>query len=512
MDGDPVGRPQADGAGEQRGAGGPFDLLEQPEPVGRRRIAGRAWQHQLPVPHRPAHIGAGRADAAVTAPQGAVGVVADAAGDPLQVARLAQIAERRRIAGLRAAPSGTESAPVLLEVVDRHAVGALAAQSVGQGSVVFRRRRRAEALIRRAVGLDAGVEPARRPGGESGELLVGGVEVRERRVHGRHEVDQPAADPGRHVQPHGLAVVQGLRHQRAQFQPPPARAAPSARVAPSARGALLVEQGAQPLDQAGHQVLPLARQPPVAVGGGKVEPVAEGEVHAVDVEPRHHLGDDLEQVVAHLGDRVVHPVARQEGAAGRHVGELPLRVPVQEHAALIGGAVVVVDPEAGQEAHAARPGAILHHLQRHDAVVHHRQEPPVLRARVVLEALGAEVHDPAGVVDLLHERVGVAGGDVVDEGGELLRRGRMPGDQGPRVAGIEVIVGHVGRIADVDQLPVPRRSGVGGRRGGHRQASGDQASGDQVVAWMPSSRAPAHRVSTRPSRSVTELVRASMGW
>ena len=239
-----------------------------------------------------------------------------------------------------------------------------------------------------------------------------------------------------------MALGDGLRHPHAQLQPP------------STVGAAPVQQRPHPFDEAGHERLPLASDAAVAARRREVEALAEDQLQAVHVEAVDHLLHDPVHVVADAVEGEVHPVAGHEGGPVRHLGELPLGMRVQEHAALVGRAVAVVHPEAGHEAHPALPRPLQQHLQRHDSLVHQGHEAPVLRAGVVLEPLGAEEHGPGRVVDLLDQRVRAAQRDVVHHPAQLLDGGGLGGDQRSRVSRVEVVVGHARWIADVDQPPI----------------------------------------------------------
>ena len=420
------------------------DVLVQAEQVAAGCFLGAALQPNGGIALRPGAGAARRTVRVEVTPHGVEQVVAGAPRHPFQVGQLPEVRQRRRVHGLRpvVAPGGAEPVPVHLVVVDGDAVGALPLQGMHQRAVVVEAQRRPGAVAMRAVGEHAGIEAAGGAGGEGAELLVGGVEVRVHGVHRRHVVHQSGGDPGRHVQPDVMALGDGLWHPHAELQPP------------APLGAALIEQRPRAFDEAGHERLPRAGDAAVAARRGKVEALAERQLQAVHVEAVDHLLHDPVHVVAHPVEGEVHPVAGHEGGAVRQLGELPLRMRVQEHAALVGRAVAVVHPESGHEAHPALPCALQQHLQRHDPLVHQGNEAPVLRAGVVLEPLGAEEHGPGRVVDLLDQRVRAAQRDVVHHPAQLLDGGGLGGDQRSRVSRVEVVVGHARWIADVDQPPI----------------------------------------------------------
>ena len=319
-------------------------------------------------------------------------------------------------------------------VVERHAVGSLCVHGVGQCPLLVL----IEGLLAVApAGDDARprhdrrVEPARGIRGQGTPLVVGQVELGIHDVCRAEVVDQPVLHPGRHVQAQVRALVDGGEHVRAQEQPlalPPALA----------RG---IEHRADAGDQLGHHV------PAVASGSRReVAMVAVADLDAVHVEGVHQARDRAQHEGAHLlvaevergGLRIQHP--------GRSLLKLQVRIVHDEAGAgahALGGghgAVVVVHAESGAEPDAASAALVQQDAKRLPAVVYQRQEPPVLRSGVVVEALGAPVGGPALGICLLNEQVDPGRGDVVDPVAQ-----RRLGD------GIRQIpAGDAGWIADVD--------------------------------------------------------------
>ncbi len=116
--------------------------------------------------------------------------------------------------------------------------------------------------------------------------------------------------------------------------------------------------------------------------------------------------------------------------------------------------MAIVHAKTRHEEHSVAPRLVQQYLERHDPLVHHRYEATVLRAGVVLEVVGAEVHRPPGVVHLLNDDIGAVYRHTVDDATQFICRCRMRGDERPRVPAIDIVVGRARRIADADNLPL----------------------------------------------------------
>ena len=295
--------------------------------------------------------------------------------------------------------------------------------------------------------MQPGIQHARaaRRARQGAEFRVSCAEVAEHRVHRRAVVDQPFVDPRRHVQAHAQALVQGGEHARSQQQ------------APSARAAVVVEGLTDAPYQVGHQVRPVA-----GVRHREVAGVAHHQLHAVDADGVQQGRDDGVQEGA---DRLEGEVERLAAAVDRgfrrpldaeHVpalGELELGMrfyELREFREVVG----VVHAQAAQEGHAALVAAVGQHLQRLDPRVQQRQEPPVLRPRVVREAIGAPIGGEALVVAVLDHGIDARVTQQVDPAAQVVRGDRV--GQHPR--------GDGGRIAVEDDAALAarsRRRGVG---------------------------------------------------
>ena len=105
-------------------------------------------------------------------------------------------------------------------------------------------------------------------------------------------------------------------------------------------------------------------------------------------------------------------------------------------------------PHAGHELHPTPVALVQQHLQRLNAGVQQRQEPPVLLPCVVLEAVATPVGGPALGVGLLDERVRPGVGQLVHPPAQVIFG-----------YGVEQVAAcDAGRVANVDDAPLtPRR-------------------------------------------------------
>ena len=156
----------------------------------------------------------------------------------------------------------------------------------GQGSLLVRGDRlppQAAPHAEAAPGKQPRVQETRGGACQAGKRFQGNIGFAVHGVGGRDVVDETLCDPGRHVQPHGVALFQGLKDPRAQQQ------------LPVPLPSLVIQHPPDAPQQPGHQALSL--RPPAR---REIVVVPEAQLQSVDVKTIDQLGGRRKEIVPHL--------------------------------------------------------------------------------------------------------------------------------------------------------------------------------------------------------------------